>query len=290
MEPGNRPMKESHTEIPAPPAGWKVSANASGPTRLSRASQVAPLTASGGRVRGDPDAVSGQIGRIGEEQESAGGERRVQDVETAAPEDLLAHHHAEADAQRHLPERHGGREDEREEHPGDQKPLAHLVAPDRREEHFPGAADGKGDDQDRQVPEPAVDHGSEHAVRRKPDAEGLDDACPPPRKGRGPLGDGEVRLEAGVVEGHRHGAGEGRHYREHEPLHVEAVAGVRRPGRGLPGGVEEGVLGVPERPEAMERASRLERRPEAIEERAEHRGLAACGGTRVSAESGEAPG
>ena len=40
-------MKASQAERPAPPAGWKVSASASGPVRLKRASQVAPLTASG---------------------------------------------------------------------------------------------------------------------------------------------------------------------------------------------------------------------------------------------------
>ena len=59
-------------------------------------------------VGGDPDAVSGEVARVGEEEEGAGGERRVEDVEAAAAEDLLADDHAEGDAERHLPERHGG--------------------------------------------------------------------------------------------------------------------------------------------------------------------------------------
>jgi len=47
IEPGRNPMKASQAVTPGPPAGWKVSANASLPVRLNRASQVAPLTASG---------------------------------------------------------------------------------------------------------------------------------------------------------------------------------------------------------------------------------------------------
>src|SRR6056297_3093696 len=67
----------------------------------------------GEAFRRGPHRVAGHLHRVGEVEERAAGQCRVQEVLAGAAEDLLADHDAEADAQRRLPQRRGGSEDQR---------------------------------------------------------------------------------------------------------------------------------------------------------------------------------
>src|SRR5690606_1964206 len=50
-----------------------------------------------------PDSITGNLRRVGKEQERASGQRRVEEVLACPTEDFLADHYAEADAQGYLP-------------------------------------------------------------------------------------------------------------------------------------------------------------------------------------------
>ncbi len=97
----------------------------------------------GETVRGGPHQIAGDLRRIGEEQEGAAGQRRVEEVAPGAAEDLFGHHHAEGDAQRGLPQWQGRRHDQREQDRGDEETFVNLMLTDNGEQHFPEAADDK---------------------------------------------------------------------------------------------------------------------------------------------------
>ena len=217
-----------------------------------------PADPVGRRVGRDPDRIARQLRRVGEEDEGARHQRGIQHIHAGSAEDLLAHHDAERDAQGHLPERNRRRQDQREQHAGDEKALVQLVLPHHREEQLPETADGKGDDQDRQVIEAAVHEAAQQVVRREAEAERLHGAGLPRRARRRAGGDGQVRLVAGVVQRHPDAAGQRDDDGHHHPLQVEPVAHVGRAGGDLARGIEKAVLRFPERVETFELAARFE--------------------------------
>ena len=62
-----------------------------------------PADAVGAGLGRHPDLVPRDLGGIGKEEEGPGGQRRVQDIHSRPPEDLLADDDPEGNAQGHLP-------------------------------------------------------------------------------------------------------------------------------------------------------------------------------------------
>ena len=96
-------------------------------------------------VHGGPYAITGDLRRVGEEQEGPSRQRGVEEVFAGAAKHFLAHDDAEADTQRHLPQGNVGRQDERKQDGCDEETLVDLVAANGRKQHFPEAADDEGD-------------------------------------------------------------------------------------------------------------------------------------------------
>jgi hypothetical protein len=101
-------------------------------------------------VDGGPHGVAGQLCRVGEVQEGAARQRRVEEVLAGAAEHFLADDDAEADTQGRLPQRQVRRADQGEQDRGDEEALVDLVAALDREQYFPEPADDKGHGVDRQ--------------------------------------------------------------------------------------------------------------------------------------------
>src|SRR5690606_40552701 len=106
----------------------------------------------GEAVHCGPYRVTGNLRRVGEEQEGTAGQCGVEEFLAGTAKDLLADDHTEADTQGDLPERNARRQDQRKEHRGDEEALVDLMLADGGEEHLPEAADNEGHGIDRHEP------------------------------------------------------------------------------------------------------------------------------------------
>ena len=243
---------------------------------------------------GGPHLVARNVRRIGEEQERARGECRVDEVHPGAAEHFLAQHHAEADAERRLPQRRGRRQDQREQDAGDEKALVDLEPTDHGEQHFPRQADDHRHDVERQEVERAMDDARGHAVRRIADPEPADDVVTPAGQRR-ELGrvEREVRLQPGVVQRHVDAGQRGDDDQHHHPFEIERVAHMRAALGHRRRGVQERVGRFPERVEAFQPAAFGEVRPDAVEQRAQRlhatRGVHRYSSSRVNMSRSSGP-
>ncbi len=115
-----------------------------------------------------PDRVAGHLHRVGEIQERAADQRRVEEVLAGAAEHFLADHDAEADAERHLPERCRRGQDRRVQERGDEEAFVDLVIAHARKQNFPESAGRHRHDVDRQEVQQAVQEIVVHARRVRP--------------------------------------------------------------------------------------------------------------------------
>ena len=210
-------------------------------------------------VHRHPHLIPRHEGGVGEEQEGARHQGRIHEVLAGAAEDLLAQHHAEADPQRRLPQRQIGRQDQREQHRGDEKAFVDLVPADRGEQHFPGDADDEDRRIERQEIEPALNQVVPRARRIDPGQQAQNRETPAVlrRQQVGVGGERQIGLIADVPHAERHDRKCGQPHRGHHPLQVHGVAHVRRGAGDRIGAVEQRVDGFVQRLEAMERATRL---------------------------------
>src|SRR5690606_31961657 len=139
-------------------------------------------------------------------------------------EDFLAHHHAEGNTQRCLPQGQIRRNDQGEEHGCDEEAFVDLVAALDGEEHFPEAADDEGHRVDRQEEGRTMPEAVPDAVRVIA-GEHLDH-CAVPALDTAGAGGGEdgVGLPAHVVHAVEHGREGADPHGDHDALEVDAVA------------------------------------------------------------------
>jgi hypothetical protein len=205
----------------------------------------------GKAVHRRPHAVAGELRRVGEEQEGTAHQGGVEEVLAGATEHFLAQHHAEADAQCHLPQRDARRQGEGEEHGGDEEALVHFMAADGGEQHFPEAADDEGHGVDGQEPGGALDDVVPQAVGVEAGQAADQREAPAVLGGQQvrALGKHQVGLVADVPHAEEHRREGAEPHGDHHALEVDAIAHVGRgpgdAGRPVEEGVDRFVQGVP---------------------------------------------
>ncbi|MCY1506445.1 hypothetical protein D9M68_406960 [compost metagenome] len=215
-----------------------------------------------------PYLVTGNLRRIGEEEEGAAGQGGVEEVLASAAEDFLAQHHAEADAQRHLPERDARRQGQGEEHGGDEEAFVHFMAANGGEQHFPETADDKSHRIDGQEPGRALDEVVPQAVRIEA-GQRADQGEAPALLGRqqfGALREYQVGLVADVPHAEEHGREGAEPDGDHHALEVDAIAHVGRGVGHVGGAVEEGIHRLVQRVPLLIATALLEVVLDAVEE------------------------
>ena len=190
-----------------------------------------------------PDCVTGNLRRIGKEQEGPAGKRRVEEVLAGTAEDLLADDHTEADPERDLPQRNARRHDQREQHRGNEETFVDLMPADGGEQHFPEPANDEGHRVNRHEPGGTVDDVVPDAARVEP-GEHTDQRHAPAILGCHHVGidrEDTVGLVADVPHAEEHRREGTQPHGDHHAFEVDAVTHMGR-GPGYAGGlVEKGV-------------------------------------------------
>src|SRR5690606_29566533 len=91
-----------------------------------------------------PHAVTGNIGRVSEEQEGTTGQCRVEEVFTGTTENFLTDHHTKGNTQSNLPQRNGRRQNQGKEYGSHEETFVHFVLTDGGKQDFPETTHNKG--------------------------------------------------------------------------------------------------------------------------------------------------
>src|SRR5690606_16852540 len=104
-----------------------------------------------------PYRITGDLRRIGKEQERPTGQRRVEEVLAGTAEDFLADDHTKADTQRYLPQGNARRQDQGKQHRGHEETFVDFMTAHTGEENLPEAAHHEGDHIDGHEPGGPID-------------------------------------------------------------------------------------------------------------------------------------
>ena len=183
-----------------------------------------PADAIGTGLGRHPYLVTRNLRGIGKEKEGPGRQRRVQDIHSRPPEDLLTDDDPEGNAHGYLPQGDGWRQGQGEEHSRHQESLVDLVLADGSEKSLAVAPDQEGDQQHGEVVERSVKDAGQQVAGIEPvqSPAGHQGRLPGFQRQR-PLGDGPMGLVAGVVHGHEHRWNESDDHGHHQALQVESI-------------------------------------------------------------------
>ena len=152
------------------------------------------------RPVGVPYGLTRHRGRVGEEGEGAGQQRRVEDVHARTAEDLLAEDYGEGRREGDHPQRRGNREDHRDQQSRHEESLVDFVSAGLCEAELDGKA-----------------HDVRHADHRKHADQTVEEG----------LEAFESDLRAGPPAAEQEGGHQRQHDHDHRTLHVVAVADMR---------------------------------------------------------------
>ena len=200
----------------------------------------------GKAVGGGPYQVARNLRRVSKEQERAPRQRRVKEVTPGAAKNLFGDNHAEGDAQRGLPQRQRGRDNQREKNRGDEKALVDFMLAHDGKEYLPEPPDDKYGDIDWQEVHRAEGH---HAYPARIRGE----AYPQPlRKAVVPVAGNNLlqllcaiqlvqrreRLQANVIHAPEHRRERSEPHQDHHSLQIDGITNVSGTPRHLTGSVE----------------------------------------------------